>query len=339
MSAPVVHEAKYDYTRRLLTLDVEFPTSKYVEVICLYNIYKDPSLTSILMTHGAIFWEGYIKGRQQITISVPATYINAGVEILYGYMDELFAQEGSIKVPPDSIKGLSDYYNWRTSCLSKAKWKVDHVFYAIKGYVQGGFIAIYNVIVDPEKKTVKVILESDGSTRYGDIYSIWFGSSGWMKWSTGFGYHEITMDWSKYWADLEKYGLYVIGREWAGAIVCTIVIPLGEMLIISLKIKSYAWPTLAALNAEIKDSFAMTVTAPYSDVPNAFCGFINKKGNPGPIEVYDPTRGWVSIAVEDRFIAPLGTIGKGVDYTYGPRSLRFKAVGNYTIDLIAGTVY
>ncbi|MEM2292767.1 MAG: hypothetical protein QXX41_05780 [Nitrososphaerota archaeon] len=106
-----------------------------------------------------------------------------------------------------------------------------------------------------------------------------------------------------------------------------------------LLIKSYAWPTSAVANTVLSGAFSLTVTAPDADVAGGFCGFVNKTGNPGAIEVNVPGVGWTSIAVGQRFTAGLGTILKGTEYTYGPRDLRFKAVGTYTIDLIAGVVY
>lgn len=340
----MVHEAKYDYRSRALELDVEFrfPATKHVEVICWYNIYEDRSLARVKSKHGFVIWKGYVaSGRERIARIVSGTEINAGITIRYGKMvDVWFYEEGCIDIPPDGIKGLSDYYSWRASCLSKAKWKTELVIYSpgSMGYFQGGFIAIYDVIADPERESVKVVLESDGSTRYYDICSIWFGSSGWMKWSAGLGRQEVTMYWSgKYWSDLEKYGLYVFGRDYEGYISCRITIPLNEMLIIALKIKSYSWPESATLGAET--SFTITVVAPYSDVPNAFCGFVNRADNPGPIEVHVPGTGWVSVPVGERFVVALGTIAKGVDYTYGPISLRFKAIGSYVVDLVAGAMH
>lgn len=106
-----------------------------------------------------------------------------------------------------------------------------------------------------------------------------------------------------------------------------------------LLIKSYAWPTTAVVGAVLSGAFSLTVTAPDADAQNSFCGFVNKSGNPGAIEVNVPGVGWTSIPTGQRFIAALGTIPRGTDFTYGPRDLRFKAVGTYNIDLFAGVIY
>jgi hypothetical protein len=106
-----------------------------------------------------------------------------------------------------------------------------------------------------------------------------------------------------------------------------------------LSISAYKWPASAVVNAVLSNAFEMTVTAPSdADCPNSFCGFVNKAGNPGAVEINIPGVGWTSIAVGNRMIAALPTITKGSSYTYGPRDLKFGSAGTFNIDLIAGVI-
>lgn len=230
-----VYGAHYDPRTKRLVLDVETNDQEFVSVTCWYKVYDDSGLTREKTRHGAIFWQGMVKGRTNITINnVPATYMDYGVEVrVHGSpspteMDYYYTKD-SVVVSADSIRGLNDYYTMRADSLSKARWKYERVIPLGFGFARGGYVAVHSVSVDQNTKTVTVDIEVDGSTRRGDIASVWFGTASGMRWSTGLGRNRVTMNWSDIWNELASGGLYIYIRDIDGVIVGQIVIKPEEL--------------------------------------------------------------------------------------------------------------
>jgi hypothetical protein len=187
--------------------------------------------------HGVLFLEESVPpgtSRKTVQFNDHPLYVQYGI---YLYLE---GTGESVRLTPDQIIGLSDYFKWRSNCLASARWKKEiDLDYGVVGRSKGGFIAIFSAILDENKRTVTVDVQVDGTTRYYDVYSCWFGLSGYLFKSVGIGRSRVTIDFSDpyYWDLLQKGGLWVQPRDYSGFLVDGFSIPFDQLERIAVELK------------------------------------------------------------------------------------------------------
>jgi hypothetical protein len=240
LSTPNPYNSKFtiDVEIDVARLKSEFPNWKdyswYVEVVGRYGGHG-----VLLAEKSTVVDMSVDVFRKAITFNAHPLYCYDGISVWLSFChfspslgEEICGSYKEVFVPSSSVLGYSDYLSWRAQCLSVAKWKYEvTITTPERGIAPGGFVAIYSAVLDTSKKTVTIDVQVDGTTRYYDIYSCWFGLSGYLFKIAGIGRSRVTIDFSDpyYWDLLQKGGLWVQPRDYSGFLVDGFSIPFDQL--------------------------------------------------------------------------------------------------------------
>ena len=222
MSYISVRSVSYDFDRYELDVDIETaniqpPSDSKVwaiQVIGCSSQYACSVLAEYPFTPGTRF---------TARVGAHPLYLYAGAYV--ELIEYTIAPDGTrwpgvkqaISVDTKNLDGIKRYWSWRDECLSKAVWKA---VATPAGGGPGGFVAVYMVVVDSSERAAYIDITVDGTTRYFDIYSCWFGVGGGL-----FAYvgqtklSRVRVDLSRYWRDFLSSGLLVQPRDYSGYLV------------------------------------------------------------------------------------------------------------------------
>jgi hypothetical protein len=309
-----VYSAKFDIATRTLSVDVEVTGTPPAGQFYIFVWGRQDG--------GSAVWEGlFPAGRRTVTSNAHPLYYIKGLTVqLDAYRitpsgEEAFLYLTSVSLAPDQIVGLSDYLAWRNDCLSKAKWKVEISIYfePTRTYMMGGFVAIYRAVLDKKAKTVTVDVQVDGTTRYDDVYTVWFGVPGYLLKSAGIGRSTVTLDLSDpfYWNMFQTYGFRVQPMDYSWALVDGFNIMAGEM--------------------EILYATRISISAPDQTVAGRSFTVSGKLEYESDTEVWSPL-GYrtVSLYCNDTKIADVTT---GTDGSYSV-AMQIPKAGTYTLKAV-----
>ena len=217
-----VKSVSYDFDRYELVVDIETASVQppsdskvwVIEVVGYSSQYAGSVLAEYPFTPGTRF---------TARVGAHPLYLYAGAAV--NLIEYTIDPEGrrwpgviqSINIDTKNLDGIKKYWSWRDGCLSKAVWKA---VAAPAGGGAGGFVAVYSVVVDSSERAAYIDITVDGTTRYFDIYSCWFGVGGGL-----FAYvgqtklSRVRVDLSRYWREFLDSGLLVQPRDYSGYLV------------------------------------------------------------------------------------------------------------------------
>jgi hypothetical protein len=230
-----VRSVSYDFDRYELIIDIETANIQppggnkewVIHVIGWYSRY----VGSVLAEYSFVPNTRFVA---RVVASPLYLYRGASVQLVEYTIDP----EGgrwpgvlqSVGIDTSNLDGIKRYWSWRGECLSRAVWRFEASLRLFDDTFPGGFIAIYMIVVNSAERAVYIDITVDGTTRYYDIYSCWFGVPGRLFAKVGqTRLSTVRVDLSSYWNDFLGSGLVVQPRDYSGYLVDGFTVKPSEM--------------------------------------------------------------------------------------------------------------